>query len=220
MPDWFRHVEVACERLKIEPSYVFAADPRDTQTIDIIEAASEFYDREVHVTWIEETPDTPEVRTWNAERYHRMVHLRNELLHKVRELQPESFLSLDSDIFLNADALVMMREGFDRFAAVGGKAYMTPDGTNFPSWMNFRNGGMERYDHESGPVEVDVIMAIKWMSPAAYAVDYQFNEQGEDIGWSIACKAQGLHLAWDGRVPNKHVMSSDMTARIDVRCGF
>jgi hypothetical protein len=142
-------------------------------------------------------------------------------LKMVRELEPTLFLSLDSDIFLHRDALKMLVEGVPRFSAVGGKAYMTPTSTMFPSFMNFpRQGAIERYDHASGPVPVDVIMACKLMTSAAYNIDYVYHDQGEDIGWSLACKAAGLQLGWDGRVTNKHAMAPEMVSIIDERVGF
>lgn len=218
--DWFLNVEAACEKIKIQPTYIFAVDPRDHEACDIIEQAVERLDRDVHVTWVEEPLDLEETRVWNADRYHRMVYLRNELLRIVRELHPMLFLSVDSDIFLHDESLEYMVEGLEQFAAVGGKCYMTPDGTQFPSWMNFINGGIQRYDHESGPVEVDCIMAIKLMSAAAYNIDYQWDSQGEDIGWSKACKEAGLKLGWDGRITNKHVMIPSLAQAVDVRVGY
>lgn len=218
--DWFLNVEAAAERIKIQPTYIFAVDPRDHEACDIIESAVERLDRDVHVTWIEEPLNMPEERVWNEQRYHRMVYLRNELLRIVRELKPMLFLSVDSDIFLHDESLEYMVEGLDRFAAIGGKCYMTPTGVQFPSWMNFRGHGIERYDHSSGPVEVDTIMAIKLMSAAAYNIDYVWHAQGEDIGWSLACKEAGLKLGWDGRVTNKHVMVPEKAQMVDTRVGF
>lgn len=219
--DWFLNVEAASERIKIEPTYIFAVDPRDHESIDVIEQAVERLDRDVHVTWIEEPLDMPpDLRVWNADRYHRMVYLRNELLRIVRDLKPMLFLSLDSDIFIHDESLEHMIEGLDRFAAIGGKCYMTPDGTGFPSWMNFNSHGIERYDHDSGPVEVDVVMAMVLMQPAAYNIDYRWSSQGEDIGWSEACREAGLKLGWDGRITNKHVMIPSLAQAVDVRVGY
>lgn len=217
--EWFHSVEVAAERIHIEPAYVFAADPRDTDSMNVIETVIANLDRECFVTWVEESPDLTTAREWNASRYHRMVDIRNELLNRVREVHPMMFFSLDSDIFLHAEALEHLIEGLEHFDAVGGKAYMTPDGTQFPSFMNLNNG-IERHDHTSGPVPVDVIMAIKLMSPAAYAIDYRWDHQGEDIGWSKACAEAGLKLGWDGRITNKHVMAPELVSQVDRRCGF
>jgi hypothetical protein len=67
---------------------------------------------------------------------------------------------------------------------------------------------------------VDVIMAMKLMKPSAYWVDYRDHEQGEDVGWSIACQEQHLRLGWDGRVCSKHVMKPEQLDPIDARCGY
>ena len=71
-----------------------------------------------------------------------------------------------------------------------------------------------------GVIPVDVIMAIKLMTPEALQEDYCFDTNGEDIGWSKSATAQGLKLAFDGRVCSKHVMRPGQLEKLDPRCGF
>jgi hypothetical protein len=172
------------------------------------------------MAWIEEE-NVPEKRVWNPERFHRMVYLRNLLLGAVRNLSPDHFLSLDSDILLHPRALASMMElAGSSYDAVGGKAYMTAKGTWCPSFGYISSSrGILRYE-STDVLRVDAIMAIKLMTPSAYLVDYEFHEQGEDIGWSLACKREGVTLGWDGRVTNKHVMHEKALDALDQRCGF
>jgi hypothetical protein len=73
---------------------------------------------------------------------------------------------------------------------------------------------------DDGCFPVGVIMAIKLMTPPAYNVDYEWNHQGEDIGWSLAALARGLKLGWDSRTTTKHVFYPHLLDEVDPRCGY
>lgn len=172
-------------------------------------------------------------RTWNIKRYEVMADLRNTMLQTVRIMQPDYFLSIDSDILLGPGVLPQMIEDLDNsdYAAVGSKCYLAPgprqaskDGrkpvchvVNYAKLNS--NGNLLRKDQE-GFFPVDVLMAIKLMSADAYNVDYEPHRQGEDIGWSNAVRAQGMTLGWDGRIVSKHCMSKEDLHRVDDRVGW
>lgn len=163
-------------------------------------------------------------RGWNLpERLEHMVKLRNGLLREVRVLEPSYFLSLDSDILIHPEALGgMLNALYDNqdWGAVGGRCYMHPAGIDFPSWGRLLpGGGLQRVDAE-GTFPADVIMAIKLMRPTAYSVDYSYDAQGEDIGWSRDCAAAGVRLGWHGAVISKHCMDEDELRRVDARVGY
>lgn len=230
---WFDHVETAIRRQDVVGyRYIFGVDINDKDTIRVIERRAK-----KSVTFVPvNDPQNAGLRNWGIpERKKHMVYVRNEVLHAVRRANPSTFLSLDSDILLHPDAISSMLElknsgGWD---AVGGKCYMTPlpkgpvpnsahRGTAAPSYLiEGRAGNFRRVDPE-GPAAfpVDIIMAIKMMTPAAYSVDYAYHAHGEDIGWCRAARAKGLRLAWDGRVTSKHVMLPEHLDMIDPRCGF
>jgi hypothetical protein len=208
-------------------NYVFVGSPEDPTRRVIDEVAS----NPVHYVDVAEDLEA-ETRdhAWAQKgAFARMVALRNHLLEEVRIIGPDLFLSLDSDILVHPNQitnLVDVLENDERnFAAVGGKVFLA-SGTGHPSWCNYSpQKGMKRSNIDYvGPV--DVIMAVKLMSPAAFHVDYEYHHQGEDVGWSLACGRKGLALAHDGRVTSKHVMSrtnlngDDLIARRDARCGF
>lgn len=215
LPLWFQHVEVAAVVAGVDIQYVFVADPDDSETLAEILSAH----HPVH--WVCQPELIPHDgrRVWNHDRFKWMVDLRNILLRAVRDIKPDLFLSLDSDILLNPLSIKSMMEGLDRFDAVGGKLYMT-GGTTCPSWATFsRSAGLSRQDAE-GFFPVEVIMACKLMTPMAFNVDYVFHEHGEDVGWSLAASMAGCRLGWDGRVANKHVMERGQEAKIDPRVGY
>lgn len=214
LPTWFAHVERAAELAGLQPTYTFVCHPADRSWACLVEHAP---------TAAMVTPSFnrgTDERRWNSARYEQMVELRNQLLGAVREQSPDLFLSLDSDILLHPDQLKLMIECLDRFDAVGGRCYMTASGTRFPSWGRLsRYGNLQRTD-VAGTFPVDVIMAIKLMTPAAYAVDYAFDIQGEDIGWCRAATQTGVRLGWDGRVIAKHVLAPHLLTPRDPRVGF
>jgi len=226
LPLWFAHVVAACDAAGFDPSnaddvmLVFVGD-RD-RDIDTYATILDMVDSGVEVRfWQEQDIRGIDRREWDPMRYDRMVVLRNRLLGEVRSLAPDLFLSLDSDILLAPDALKSAMEGLDRFDAVGMRTFMTPEGTSVPNWANLnREGGLQRQDHFGMFFGVEILMAAKLMKPAAYAVDYDFHLEGEDIGWSIAARMLGLKLGWDGRTGSKHVLSPEMLDVVDDRVGF
>lgn len=198
-----------------EPSFLFVPGHNDSEMLSIIHDSG--YECEI---WDIQNLRESDRRDWCDRRYHQMVELRNALLARVREIRPKFFLSLDSDILLDPKAITSMMELTANYDAVGGKTYMTSGGTKCPSYgMITRNGRMRRSESDQ-VLKVDVVMAIKLMNRAAYHVDYQFHDQGEDIGWSLNCKRKGLLLGWDGRVPNKHLMNQGQLNRVDNRIGW
>jgi hypothetical protein len=212
---WFDAIEVSCTAAGVEPTYAFVVD-RDDPCIDILSRRAP----QACVELVDRSKGT-DARQWNPQRFTYMVEIRNRLLQTVRTLGAQGFLSVDSDILVHPELVSRLLDDLDQgYAAVGGKCFMTQTGRQFPSWARLgRSGSIQRTDSD-GFFACDVIMAIKLMTPAAYHVDYEFDLQGEDIGWSKACARQGLRLAWDGRVTSKHVLAPHMLASPDVRVGW
>lgn len=156
-------------------------------------------------------------RDWNMKRYVEMSRHRNLLLQAVREEQPDFFLSLDSDIIVHPELINSFMRDVDKFDAIGGRAYMTTSRTDFPSIGVFdRQGRMRRPDGDNIR-RADVIMAVKFMTPRAYKIDYKPDRLGEDIGWSANAVDAGLTLGWDGRLVNRHIMAPDLLTTFDKR---
>lgn len=219
LPAWFEHVEAACAEAGEEPYYVFLGDTwLDKDSFDVIEKACSDYGRDLDLLAIEEDAQ-PYKRAWNMNRYTHMATIRNLLLERVRQLEPEHFWSVDSDILVARQTLVSALEARGRFDAVGSRCYMTPVGVIAPSYAMLNGSGLLRKDNR-GCHKVDVIMAVKLMSPEAYNVDYVADRRGEDIGWSIAARKNKLKLGWDGRTVSKHLMSEKALHAVDHRVGF
>jgi hypothetical protein len=214
---WFDHVIDACDNAEVEPRFVFAGDPERDRSFRTIE-------RRAPDAVVAFTPNTKgsDARVWSHARYRAMTEIRNTLLYAVRDLDPSFFLSLDSDILLHPEVLSLLLDDMesDPWDAIGSRCYLTPTGRNCPSWGRLSSQGyLQRMDSD-GYFPVQILMAIKLMRPSAYRIDYVAHQQGEDIGWSLACERAGLKLAWDGRLGNKHVMRPDLLHHLDARVGY
>jgi hypothetical protein len=221
LPHYLDAAQEAAERSGMSYKFVFALDKRDRRVGNDQETilgnwgphqrAPEFrfvYTQNVRSQY---------KRDWNFERYVEMSRHRNVLLQAVREEQPDFFLSLDTDMIVHPELINSFMRDIDKFDAIGGRAYMTTSRTNFPSIGIFdRHGRMRRPDGELVR-KADVIMAIKFMTPRAYSIDYEPHSLGEDIGWSNKAREEGLILGWDGRLVNRHIMAPDLLTKDDKR---
>jgi hypothetical protein len=220
---WFLFVEQAALVAGLRPSYIVALAKADIGSREVIEKCCADAGRDLVVIETGEGLETvvqTYKRLWTEVRYGQMVQLRNLLLGKVRELEPKLFLSLDSDILIHEQVLANLASGLETFDAMGGKCYMEPQGVRSPSYAMLLNANGLLREDANQVIPVDCIMAIKLMTPRAYGVDYRYHFQGEDIGWSVAAREQGLTLGWDGRIVSKHVMQPSQLELIDPRCGY
>lgn len=199
--------------------FIFVGDPtRDEATFEIIARRAPG----AYVAAVEDVRPLDR-RQWEYRRYRRMVGLRNVLLRGVRHLQPKAFLSLDSDILLHPAIMpelwgLLSPNG--PYDAVGGKVYLSERGVKTPNWGKIGRGGMLRRSDVFGVITVDVLMALKLMTPRAYNIDYCTRTHGEDQGWSIAARQAGLSLGFSGRLTSKHIWSPHYLDLVDERVGW
>lgn len=216
--DWMQHAIKSVHNAGADPEFLLVCPPNDPGAEIAADMASDMR-VPLHLVLTEEDP-RDDVRVWNGDRYGHMVYLRNLLLESVRRLNPDYFLSLDTDILLHSKALYYMLPHMRVFDAVGGKTFMTSRGDMFPSFAFLHESGALKRFASSDTFQCDVIMAIKLMSSPAFHVDYQWAKQGEDIGWSKAAREAGLKLGWCGTVASKHVMVPERLGEYDERCGY
>lgn len=225
--DWIFPYWISCiENQNIDFSktaFVFEASPDDEKTIEML------------VKYRNARPDIPEfildikqdtphfshdegTRTWSISKYQNMVNLRNSLLSKVRDINPNYFFSLDSDILLTNQNTIQLliahvNSGAD---AVSPLMFMTPTNTMYPSVMNWiKEPGGQAYRKEQYPLgeyfQSDVIMAAKMMSRDVYKnVDYSLHTQGEDLGWSGNAAKMGYKLYSASYLYAPHIMHKRM----------
>jgi hypothetical protein len=218
LPAWFERLHFACSGFGAITVVVVGDQANDKETFTVLRKEANRWGFLLSVVDVPENLGEYQ-RDWSLERYAHMAMLRNKLLERVRDLKPDLFWSVDSDILVAELALKGAIEGLERFDAVGSKTYMTPDGTWCPSFGMLNGGGLNRWE-DTGCFPVDVIMALKLMTPKAYYINYSTHDQGEDIGWSVNATNFGVKLGWDGSTSSKHVMSKPALGVIDERCGF
>lgn len=211
MAEWYSHANESARQAKLDPHYVFVQTDGDDSLDDLV-----FRD---NVTIVSVDEPLFQERNWGADRYTHMVNLRNTLLSKVRDISPDLFLSLDSDVLVNPMFLKSSLER-DSWDAVGGKVYLSKARKEFLSYAKLsREGALIRPDSD-GFFKTDVLMAVKLMRRSAYNTDYKFDKRGEDIGWSLNCKDKGLSLYWNGMFPSKHVFLPEKIGDYDDRVGY
>lgn len=220
LEDWVTYLDKAFSKYGADFEIIFLVGSSDFETLDVVTTFAG-----THI-FLNEEDNFDSNHRWNSQRYHSMVALRNRLLSEVRFLQPDFFLSLDSDILLHEDAIISIMEAFDQHpeaCAIGGKCYLSRTGTRFPNYGTWRHtshwNSFTRKDSKRLQ-RAGVLMAIKMMKPEAYSIDYKYSQHGEDIGWSANIAEAKMEMWWDGRVCNKHVMSPADHGKIDPRVGF
>lgn len=207
------------------PQFVFVVPMWDHETIDVINKyASPSPWAAPEIIKIHEDPYDGR-RVWNKRRYEHMVHIRNLLLRRVKQINPEFFWSLDSDVLPREDSLVEALRVFGNYdcSAVGMHLYLSMNGRKNSSKGQLANGRLyaELYETElENSYPADVVMASVLMGPRAYKVDYCLDDQGEDVGWSKACKEKDVRFMWAGKALCKHVYKPELLNEIDKRVGF
>jgi hypothetical protein len=225
--EWIFPYWISCiENQEIDLSkigFVFEVSPDDESTISTLtryrnaRPSIDVFEIDIRneVVHFEHKENT---RSWSISKYSNMVFLRNKLLQKVREINPDYFFSLDSDILItNSNTINYLashvQDGAD---AVSPLMFMTPNDTMYPSVMNWVNEpGGQGYREEKYPLgqyfKSDVIMAAKFMSRKTYStIDYDIHSQGEDLGWCANAAKAGLKLFCASYVYAPHIMHKSM----------
>lgn len=225
--DWIFPYWISCiENQNIDFSkigFVFEASPDDEQTIEMLIRYRNARP-DIPEFIIDIKPDVPHfiheegTRTWSMSKYENMVNLRNTMLNKVRELNPNYFFSLDSDILLtNPNTIQLLISHIQSGAdAVSPLMFMTPMDKMYPSVMNWENEpgkrGYRKPNYSLGEYfKSDIIMAAKMMSKDVYNnVNYSLHSQGEDLGWSANAAKLGYNLYSASYIYAPHIMHKAM----------
>lgn len=220
-PLWAAAIEMQSIPLS-DIGFIFETSPNDESTVSLVNKWLSIHP-EIPFAEVKERADIPHFqheensRQWTMSKYHNMVNLRNSLLNTVRQIQPDYYFSLDSDIIIKHPSTIELlinhvNEGAD---AVSPLMFMTPIGTQYPSVMNWIENDSDRaYRKESYPLgtyfKSDIIMAAKMMSKKTYnLIDYSFHIQGEDLGWSLNAKKHNLDLYCASYIYAPHIMGKD-----------
>ena len=200
--------------------FIFEVSPEDTPTVQSLLVWKQL-DKNIPLFDIVERKDIPHFehqnngRQWTLSKYHNMISMRNSILNRVRDYKPDFYFSLDSDILIeNPNTLELLMAHIHNGAdAVSPLMYMTPIGRDYPSVMSWKDKvGEKAYRKKDYPIgtyfQSDIIMAAKMMSKDVYMnVDYEFHQQGEDLGWSKNATLKNYKLYSASYIYCPHIMS-------------
>lgn len=206
---WLDHLAAQDQELTLVMNYGHGTD----DTLLILEAEDRFK------VIVIETQNVTHVasRQWNVERYQVMVQLRNDILTVVRDLQPDYYLSCDTDMLLPTGAINKLIESRSPYDGIAPLTFMTTGGTTCPNWLT---RDLERPYLQPGVTEQHAVFGTVLMTPDLYAVDYAVHPWGEDLGWAENVRNAGLRLALNTEVKVKHVMSPEFLDVYDTRVGM
>jgi hypothetical protein len=219
LPAWFYFIENQSYPLD-KINFLFELGVDDHETYEVLLAWKKMhpevkgFDLEVRDDLVHSAHEEG-TRRWTHDKYHHMISMRNSLLDKVREIKPDAYFSLDSDVLLtNPNTIELLLSHVNSGAdAVNTLMFMTPFDSQFPSVMTWvpEFGHQKAQRLEKYPLgtyfKSDVIMAAKMMSPDVYMNSrYEFHTQGEDLGWSKSCAEQGYDLYCASYIYSPHIM--------------
>jgi hypothetical protein len=191
----------------------------DDDTLQIINDQMEDGRFRSVITLVDKFADHRPDRAWNEERYATMVRLRNDLLTKVREIQPDYYLSCDTDMLLPPDCIDQLVNDIGDFEAIAPLTHMTPQG-RCPNAFGLDGQRMNLVNVH----QVERMFAVfgtVLMTPTMYQqTEYAVHRQGEDIGWAVSAWGKHLDMAIDPHIMVKHVMNQQMLGEVDIRVGF
>lgn len=209
LPRWLDCLAEQGEELTLVLNY----GPGEDDTLDIIKSETRF-----PVTIIESDVKHTKNREWNMPRYEVMTRLRNDLLDVVRDLKPDFYLSLDTDMLMPSHCIRTLVETIEPYHGIAPLTFMTQQGTDFPNWLREDLTRPSYVPH--GVTEMYAVFGTVLMTPALYGVDYAPHRWGEDLGWAANVKKAGLRLAMNADVRVKHVMYQHALNVFDDRVGM
>ena len=224
LPRWFDHLAEWTQHVHV--MFVFAYTPGSDDTMDIIEQKT----REVDALWTYETVtegNHSTQRNWGDRgRIETLAGLRNRLLGQARDIEPDYYLSLDSDILVPPwETFSLLFEGLKQFDAVAPLVYLGGGEISNVFYQRQRDirRRVQKKQFYDTPQPVEIICAAKLMAPNLFndqRVQYGYHGAGEDIYWSQQATSYGHKLGFDTRVKTKHIMQPEQLDKEDPRVGW
>lgn len=198
-------------------TFCFVVTPGEDDTEDIIRRRATHYE----IAYVTEGHHST-ARDWaNGARIATLAHCRNVLDDLVRQLDPDVFVSVDSDIILPANASDLLAP-LDRYDVVAPLVFLGPS-TITNAFADNRVHPLRRLQPQRGVAKADVVCAAKAVTRDVLAnrsVSYAQHRHGEELLWCRAVRDSGFDIGWNGDVRCKHVMSREALDRADQRIGW
>lgn len=221
LPTWFKCLENQSVSLK-DMGFLFltGSQEQDPETFKILFDWQAAHPEVPYFDIIEKPAAShkhhlPGIRAWRQADFRKMANFRNELLERTCRLQPENYLSLDSDIlFTDPLTIETLTSELPNFNAVSPLMYMSPKDKRHPNILSWKNGNvgcetqrcLDRYPLGT-TFQAEVIMAAVLMDPEAYTKSrYRYHPSGEDVGWAYSMWRNKLTMGMVSGLYAPHIM--------------
>jgi len=210
LPRWFQCIF----NQKMDPKkidLVFAYTEGDDNTKDVLEK----YGEKFNSLNILDCNDLKAFGNRDADRYFSLVILRNRIIDKLREIQPDYYFSYDSDILLPDGTLKGLIK--DKKDIVGPWVDLVPPGeipncvTLLPNGGGFRRvKPYEKHYPKEGLYEVSTVFAVFLMAnPVFNTCYYKWHQGGEDYGFAEEVINAGFKSWMDANFIGTHLYKKD-----------
>lgn len=210
LPRWFQ----CLFNQRVNPKnidLVFAYTPGTDATMEIIEK----YGSKFGSLSILDCADLPAFKERDNERFFPLVILRNRIIDKLREIQPDFYFSYDSDIIIPEGCLKTLIK--DNKDIVGPWLDLVPPGL-IPNCASIegKDGFVRRKPYalhypQSGLYKVDTVFAAFLMKNEVFnSCTYAWHPAGEDFGWALDVRSKGFESWMNGDIIANHLYRKDI----------
>jgi hypothetical protein len=210
LPRWFQCIfdqKISTKNTDL----VFAYTEGEDNTKEILEKYGERF-RSLNII---ECNDIPAFGNRDAARFYPLVVLRNRILMKLRELQPDYYFSYDSDILLPEGTLKeLVKDNKDIVApwvALDLQGMIPNCATALPGGGFKRYKPYEQFYPQKGLYEVSTVFAVFLMkNPVFNTCTYKWHTGGEDFGFAQEVIKAGFTSWMHGDIVGTHLYKKDI----------
>jgi glycosyltransferase involved in cell wall biosynthesis len=150
------------------------------------------------------------VRNWNVERLRFITQVKNEVIELARAKQPDFLFCIDTDILLQGPDCIQKLVNDDK--DIVGPYFRTGSLETHPNIMKFNGTTAQHFRKNNVPAEllfkVDVIFGAILITKECFNIaKFEFDFQGEEIGFARLSFRLGFDSWCDSRVNARHVWS-------------
>lgn len=183
-----------------------------TDGVDNTRQLLEKYGKKVRDIHFIDCNDLPSFKDRSPARFYPLAEIRNRILQKVMEVNPDFYFSWDSDILLPDKALLqLIKDDKDVVAPyvelITGIPNCVSRQANTDAFR--REKPILKHYPKEGLYPVDISFACVLMKPVAYDIVYEHHQGGEDYGWGLNLMAAGIQCWLDGNIEGLHLFHKD-----------
>ena len=197
----------------IEPSNIVLifglTDSEEDNTRQLLEK----YGAKVKDFYIIDCNDLKAFKDRSPERFYPLVEIRNRILEKVREINPDWYFSWDSDILLPDTSLPkLIARDVDLCSPYVELVKGIPNCMDrMPNCDGFRRHKplLEHYPKDSF-YKVGASFACLLFKKGTYDIVYSWHQAGEDLGFALDAYEKGFEFYIDSTIEGVHLFNRDI----------